>query len=731
MTFLDRFKRTTDQPMIQVIDTYEMAANALATVMSQGPTWNKYSRAESWHDGYQKLALAFRCINLIAHFVGTAPVRVYDEIAPSVPLPNHSMRRVMKRPNRFMGESSFHATMALRAAVAGFSVAEIEYDQSGGIIGLWPLRSSWLTAKPRADGSVDWEYRVPGYDRPFMLPATKVFVLRWADTPDGSPYGIGPLEACFREIGLLNTMTDFIKTFFDRGAVPLYGLIPDTFPGQTLSQKKTDEMTAEFVQRRTGLRNAAVPVMLQGIKDIRRLGFDFNELATVALRDLSELGIVQAFGVPATVAQIRVGLEHSDSRANAEVDEGRFYRQTIIPFWTRYDDALTTQVLSRIESNPLISLEFDYSGISQLQTDRNEKAAWVNAAVQAGWLSVHAAHKEMYLPTPPGEDYYLRSLMVIPTPATDPLGLTTIQPIPPADEPADDAQLRSASVPALTDGARRHPLDDGSLSANPKARELMAWRERTASFGPRERRAKRAVADRRMIAAVANNRAPSIKSFFNAQKSRVVPQIVSNLANATGPAETYELVNWTMENSRLKKVMDVLYKQAGQAAFNGIEQIHGIDPGISFDVSSPGVRRVMNSLANRVVQINETTRRDIGRVVADGIADGLSQTEIASNLNGLFDETYANRYLAVARTESMVAYGESTVLAAKESGVVDRGQVFDNPDHDEEYGADDGLTCATRDGVVAEIDVVMGHIYADHPNGSAVVTPVLIGEDVD
>ena len=61
----------------------------------------------------------------------------------------------------------------------------------------------------------------------------------------------------------------------------------------------------------------------------------------------------------------------------------------------------------------------------------------------------------------------------------------------------------------------------------------------------------------------------------------------------------------------------------------------------------------------------------------------------------------------------------------RESGVVDRVQLLDNPNHTDAYGASDGLTCAERDGLIVDLAAVERHIAAEHPNGSLVVTPML------
>jgi hypothetical protein len=80
----------------------------------------------------------------------------------------------------------------------------------------------------------------------------------------------------------------------------------------------------------------------------------------------------------------------------------------------------------------------------------------------------------------------------------------------------------------------------------------------------------------------------------------------------------------------------------------------------------------------------------------------------------------------------MIGYNKASVLGYQESGVVGSAELVDNPDHTEDYGASDGLTCATRDGIIVSLDSVDDHIDAEHPNGSLAVIPVLstaLGEE--
>jgi hypothetical protein len=138
---------------------------------------------------------------------------------------------------------------------------------------------------------------------------------------------------------------------------------------------------------------------------------------------------------------------------------------------------------------------------------------------------------------------------------------------------------------------------------------------------------------------------------------------------------------------------------------------------------------VSERLAGRIVGINATTMDDVRRVVTQGLDEGLTNAQLAERLDGLFARTYRNRALTVARTESQVAYNSAAAVGYRETGLVREIQLFDNPDHVDEYGASDGLTCAQRNGLRVPVEDAELHIDAEHPNGSLAIAAVTVSPE--
>jgi HK97 family phage portal protein len=695
------------------------AAFGMLTPYRQGqPVYPSRDVAGLATEGYDRIPLIWSCVGLLADTAGAVPLRVYEEDGQGnrTPLPTHPLAVLMRRPNPQMSGDELIGSIIANASITPFTLIEMVRSEGGRVVQLWPLRSDWAVPILRSQAPPDWEYRIPGLPRPAVLKAENVLVHRWRRRWDQTPYGTYPLEILFRQIGIENAMVDFLKIFFDQGATPQLAIQADTMPGQRLNQAQIDELNEQFMGRHGGLHNSAVPFWLGGVKDIKRVGFDFDELAWTDLRDLDELAIVQAFGVPASMAQIRIGLEHSDSRANAEVDERKFYRQTVIPRLRDLDGLLTHELLPLFDARPNVAIEFDTSDVQALQEDRNARANALTPALIGGAIPVSVWCAELGLPEPPA-DFYLSPLSTERVPVADILK-------PPERVPP---QLIPPVPPAGDDD------DEPGLS-----------RLRAVGPGPRHRwRAKVGAANRALIGKVANARVESFRRFFAEQGERVVAAYTEQvglaaLVGANGhrvprPEGTRRealaslpALDWPAEDEALGRVHRQLALFAGETAFAAVNDALGVD--ISFDLANPNVRGVMDQLATRVAGIGDETRANVAEVITRGEEAGKTVDDIAGDLRGLFAETYRGRSLTIARTESMVSLNAASVLGYRESGVVDRVQLFDNPAHDTDPGSD-GLTCAARNGLIVPLDRAERHIDAEHPNGTLAVAPVLTGDD--
>lgn len=681
---------------------------------------------------YSRMALIFRCVQLVATSMASGHLRVYTETSTGQKsIDDHPLRLLMTQPNPQMRENTFLSLVGVNIVSTGFCVIEKERSRAGRVINLWPLRSDRMKAIPRGAFQYDWEYQIPGSTRVYRIPAENAIVITYADSPSFSPFGIGPIEVAFREAAMLNQMGDFIKAFFDGGAIPLLGIIPDLEIGDRMTQAEIDELDQRFAERHLGLDKAVRPVWLQNIKDIKPIGYDMNALAYLDLRDLSELAICQAFGIHPLMVSARFGLEHSDTRANSREGRRSFYEDVIQPLWARIDDVFTLDLLKEFTDDiSRLDLSFDVSDIDALQDDRNAKAPWVTQLATAGLISQYVVFDELGIRRPTTPDFYLRPISMDIWPVDDPLGESIVSPEPAVSPPAGPGD----PDPVVPDQGADPEDDEGRAAIirlvdreGTRAAQRMIRSSRPNEF----RRARFATQSKRTISRMTIKHAKMYDTFFKQQLNRI---LAAGRSGASIGAEYrgWSNINWNEEELKLARVQEQVVMNAGSAAYDQIERETGY--ALTFNVSNQRVRDVIGQVVTRpkgITAVSQKTREDVGRIVAEGQVNGLRAEAIADQIRGLYEETYANRSLTIARTETMVSYGYASAAGYRETGLVDRIQCFDNHTHDEDYGAEDGLTCATRDGFIDDLDSAELHIDSEHPNGSLVVSPVLIGEEVE
>jgi HK97 family phage portal protein len=668
------------------------------------PVWNAQSLS-TYFGYYDQVVVAFACINLIADAASAARVRVYDSALDGVEVKDHPLRALLSKPNTYMSEAEFYNVMVKMAAIAGFSIAEKERNRVNGVIGLHPLRSDWLKPIPRENNMTDWQYTLPNGQKK-LIAAEDVIAWTYQASPTMSALGTTSLGAASREIGIENAMTNFIKAFFDGGGVPMIGLVPDP-DAPALDPAEADALREAFMQLASEPWH---PIMLQAIKDVKRIGLDLNEMAYQDLRDLTATQICTAFRVPAGMVGVLAGMERN-TFSNYQEQRLSFYEDTIIPLWSRLDGALTRSLLPDFDVRPSINLEFDTSNIPAFDEDDSADWAKVGTAVSQGWVTLNDARQIVKLPRVKSGDVFLRSIAVMEVAAVE--------------------QNSSRSLRASITELERVPADH-SLGAGA---EFDAQRHHAMQRVSREARSRIAATHKQQIARIAERGSTWLRKFFGDQGERILREMgLRAMQDGTiAPdlqrleARAVEYIDWDAEERLLKQQVSQIHTLAGQSAFEIASEITGVD--VAWTLANPNINRVLSQLSRRVVDINASTRDDVQRVIADSLQSGSSLSDIADNLRGLFEETYTSRSETIARTESQVAYNSASTLGYRESGVVAMVELVDNPEHTEDYNASDGLTCAERDGLLVELDAVASHIEAEHPNGSLTVIPVLKASD--
>lgn len=662
--------------------------------------WSAIADNPKLERSYRLCATAYACATFLADAVAESPLRVYRTVDGELEeMPDHRARYLIANPNPYMSEAEFTSLTVMVMALYGYAAIEKVRSGSGLPVQLWPLRPDWLQRERVSETTTRWVLRRPHSD-PRVIADEDLILIPYRHDEKMERVGISPLQIVAREIGIDVALTDLLKVFLDAGGIPPWAVeLPDANPDQA----DIDVFREKWRQMYGGWGAYANIGILYGGMKLHKLGDSIGDMAWPDLRGLTELKIAQAFRVPAELIQARDSFS-SGSLTTTEVDGAMaaLQKHGATPLRQRIDGAFSRGLLPDFTGgDSSISFEFDISAILALQEDRDQLHARVRADFDSGAITLNQFLQETGRPDlGTNGDVYKVPFNIVYLPASaladEP---TTIQPTP------------QTALPATTSGDDKPKRDRTYRNRKAMTPFEIEVRSRTTALIARDRQKLTQILDRKM------------RQFFKAQGERMVDALLER-SNVSGETKA-RMVDWDGELTELIKVLNTFYAEAGDKAFSSVAATTGV--AVSFDLANPNIRQMMDVLGTRIVGINETTRLDVSRLITTSLQEGLSPASIADKLTGMFEDTYKGRAMAIARTETQVAYNSASQIGYQESGVVDQVEMVDGTDHTEDYGASDGLTCATRDGMIVPVANMHIHIAGEHPNGSLAFIPLLTG----
>lgn len=596
------------------------------------PLWQTGTTQRYVSEGWSKSSVVFACVMALADAVATAPIVVTQDAGDGQqePIADHPLQRLIQRPNPSMDGAEFFQAITVIAALSGFCVIEKERNGAGVPVNLWPLRSDWVKPIPRDQSAPAWEYRVPGRRSPFILEPEDVIVYTHAPDPNMGYTGTAPMAVAFRELGILNAMTGFLKAFFDNGAVPQYGIIPrQQITNQEMADAFLDKVRGKFRETNGG------PMLLTGVEDIKRIGFNFDELAYPSLRNLSEVAICSAFRIPAMLVGIQAGLDAS-TYSNHESALGYFFRTTVTSMWRRMDGALTRGLVYEFDDTGRLNIEFDLSTVEALQEDRTALWQRSTAALQAGGISTHTFQRLIGI-DPHGPDVVYQPFSVMPV-------------------AVDTGTSRNAIKPT----ARIERSEPKQLAAGTRSKRAIAY----DSDEHRKRWELRVSVTERWE----QNFATALSEQMELQRLDVLAVLIGGgrAVREIAIDDPFDKSKWIQAfKTRMQPIIQGIVADQGSLSATEL----GI--AFTFDVSDPRVIRAMEKQSQRfAAEVNDTTWNALKASLAEGIAEGEGIGQLSERVDAVMLDRIKSSKEAIARTEVTASSTIGTQESWRQSGVV-------------------------------------------------------------
>jgi HK97 family phage portal protein len=335
--------------------------------------------------GYRSNALIYACIDKRMRAISAAPMWIYDTsgLQPKV-IRDSPALRVLHQPNERISERQFWQITSMYLDISGFSCWEIERNNVGDPLRLWPMRSDWCSFM-RGNGRPLRCVRYQPYGLPYQdIPIENILLFQYFDPIYPLLKGYSPTMAALKDIAVDNGMAEFLFQFIKEGA---------RYSGLLSTDQDLDDIEAERIKQRWKTQHGGVDNW-NGIAVIGRgttyqnTSMNFNDMAFPELDGRTEARICMAFQMPPILVGAKIGLRASTFTNYGQAREA-WYEEWVTPQWEFLAEQYQTQMLREYDDigniviNPFILCEFMTKKVRALQPNRD-------AAFKRAILAAHA-----------------------------------------------------------------------------------------------------------------------------------------------------------------------------------------------------------------------------------------------------------------------------------------------------------------------------------------------------
>ena len=299
----------------------------VALLSGHRPRWTPRDYAALAREGYQRNAIAHRCVRLIAEAVGQISFTLTIGGREQA---EHGLLDLLGQPNARLAGPAFMEALAAHLLLAGNAYVEA-VSLSEQVRELHVLRPDRMRVVPGSDGWAEaYDYTVGTRSVRFVQDGAPPPILHVAlFNPLDDHYGAPPLEAAQMALDLHNAAGAWNKALLDNAARPSGALV---YGGAAnLSDEQFDRLKEELEANFSGTANAGRPLLLEGGLDWRPLSLSPKDMDFLEAKNAAAREIALAFGVPPML----LGIPGDATYANYAEASRVFWRQSVLPMARR------------------------------------------------------------------------------------------------------------------------------------------------------------------------------------------------------------------------------------------------------------------------------------------------------------------------------------------------------------------------------------------------------------
>lgn len=650
--------------------------------------------------------------------------RIDPATGDEVEITQHPFLDFMNRPNPLyeMTSGACWRLLQIYLELKGEGYFIYEFDAMGRPVELWPLPTNWVQQTPYI-GHPYYEIKTTG-GLIRQIPVDDVFCMKDLNPLDPYKRGLGTAEALADEIETDEYAAKFQKKFFYNDATPATLI---SMPGSSKEQRK--RFREEWNEKFRGPFNSHGIATIDGEVTVTKLAENMRDMDMIQGREFIRNAVLEHFGVPREI----MGITESSNRATSEAAQYIYAANVLMPRLGRREDAINSQLLPFFGEG----LVWRYDDIVP-RSQEFDKAKAIESW-NAGLCTKDEARELLgWEPCKTGGNVYKITLSDIFIGENDDPAQVAYDLMA---EPTDDA----ATVPEggdtieLTDGepGGAFGMSDGhhheAKAAEEKKLQNLA---NLLAAAQKAQRAKFEVATMKYFRTQKNRISGSLNGTEKADWSvweQIKPYLegtqIENAAAWEALGEEGQkqlistfvgsLIDWPGEEKALEEIFKPLWKQtydAGTELAMRAYSIRGVDrPELLSHAKLKGGQRIRH--------VTQTTKDNIGRIVANGIEAGISREQMAGEILQEYEISTKSRARLIADQETAMSLETGHYDMMKTSGAATKTW-HHRPQKNPRDGSDGGPNHVAMDGETVPIDgrFSNGLRYPCDPEGSAAET---------
>jgi len=663
------------------------------------PMWSDRNYHAFVVEGYKKCGPVYACVQKIAQAAAGVKWKLYTDESMKREIPSHPLLDLWRKPNPRMGSSELVEQIFGFWHLAGNSyLYASRLNPNEPPVELWPLFPDQMKI---VAGQGDIAGYVYGYGgpNPRVFELEDIMHLKFASYDERSFYGLSPIEVAMRTIDRLNAGNEWNMALMQNSGQP-----SALFTSKShLTVEQRNQIKSELRKKYSGKRNAGMPLVLEADMGYQQMAINPKELDWLESRGFDERGVCMIMDVPSILLSDYEGQTY----ANRKEAKQTLFTENVLPKMDRtvghvnmwlvpmYEDLKRMGAYFSYDKKDIEVLAELYTAVEQQLTDKATNG-WNNGlydmwtAQELQGVKPDANGKGIYKLGPGllcrSEDlqaFAEACLEKIGAPPPAPLMLhpgqpqlpppkpgTTVTEVDDDGNPLDDPQKMQGVSPVVRP-ASRYQNRDGSLKSAMRQTKILdlTTKEDKAAYMTKLEEQRVGWED---------EITERLEKYFKGEQKTIAKALEACSTEQQAESAIEHMLSG--QDEALKQLIyNIWYDVAKHFSEDTYNQLttaekdynpHYQKKSVFSIFTTKIISWLLNLAATKVKQITDTTRDQLRKALADGVAAGESIPEIAKRVDQLYlEQIIPNRSTTIARTEVIGSSSWSAIEGAKESGL--------------------------------------------------------------